>query len=190
MAVIEAPRVYASSGTNSFADWLTAPSNTAGLPNEAAGDMLAGLRHKLRSWLGAHPRCDDAIAVAEELLTNALAHGSRPGGLVTLLVRCLEEGRLEVCVGDEGRTASDAPCLSTPGLGRGLRIVEDLSERVIPTYRRTGGRSVRAVLAATAPPVIAPDVDDVEALIAAYADGDDDHDDGHDDAIGGGDRVC
>lgn len=183
MAVIEATR----SGTDLFADWLTAPSATVpDLPDETGKDMLAGLRHKLRSWLGAHPRCDDAIAVVEELLTNALAHGSRPEGLVTLLVRRLEDGRLEVCVGDEGRTASDAPCVSTPGLGRGLQIVEDLSERVVPIYRPAGGRSVLAVLAATAPQVVEPDVDDVEALIAAYTDGDD----AHDDAFDGSDRVC
>lgn len=189
MAVIEVPRVRASRATAPFTYCLVAPA----CPLEQADTrQLAVLRDNLDAWLGDHPRGEDAVDVAVELLTNALKYGSRPGGVVTLAVAHLGAGQLEICVRDAGRTASEAPRIVTPGLGQGLRFVENRCERVDPIDRVDGGRTVRAVLAATPPPVIAPDVDDVEALIAAYADGDDDLDDGRggDRDHGGCDRVC
>lgn len=185
MVVIEASRAYTNPGnTSQFADWLTAPAAMpTGVPGEPGTDILANLRRDLGLWLAGHPRREDAIDIMVELLTNALRHGSRPGGLVTLLVKRLDGGRLEVCVGDSGRAASEAPRITTPGLGRGLRMVKALS-KVTQTDRATGGRTVRAVLAATPPPVIEPDID-VDALLAEYPDGDD-----NGDAVtGGGDHV-
>ena len=148
-------------GARTFARVLVAPGSD---------EALSGLRHEVAAWLGSHQRRDDAITVLVELLENALAHGSRPGGVVTLLVTRLAGGRLSVCVRDAGRTESDAPFITTPGFGHGTRIVEDRSERVATTIRRDGGWEVRAVLAAVPPPVIEPDVD-LEALLAAYPDG-------------------
>ena len=148
-------------GARPFARVLVAPGSA-----EALGE----LRQEVAAWLGSHQRKDDAIAVLVELVENALAHGSRPGGPVALVVKRLDRGRLSVCVRDAGRTESDAPCVSTPGFGHGLRIVEDRSERVAKKVQREGGWEVRAVLAAAPPPVIEPDVD-LDALLEAYPDG-------------------
>lgn len=198
MAVIEAPRVHASRAAVPFTYYLTAPAYP---PEHADTGQLAALRDDLDVWLGDHPRGEDAVDVAVELLTNALKYGSRPGSPVTLTAKHLGAGRLEICVRDAGRTASEAPQLLTPGLGQGLLYVENRCERVYAVDRVDGGRTVRAILAAVAPPVIEPDLDEdeLEALIKKYADGgdDDDHRDGgvgdqcegRDSAIGGADRV-
>lgn len=145
---------------------------------------LAKIRHELAVWLGSHPRQDDTIRIVVELVENAFVHGSKPGGRVTLEVERLDEGQLSILVRDAGRTTSDAPRVTTPGFDHGLRIVEDLSERIDTTVRRNRGRTVRAILAAQAPPIVEPDVD-LETLLKAYPDGEPDHDN----TSGGGDRV-
>lgn len=193
MAVIEAQRRRTKSGTRPFTDLLVAPPD---LPGEAATNPLTALRSGLAAWLGDHPRRDDAMEVAVELVTNALLCGSDPGGLVSLAVERIDGGRLEICVRDEGRAEAESEsevCREVPGLGRGLAIVEDLCEGGVQwSQRRGGGRTYRGVLAATAPPVNEPGIDEVEALIAAYADGDDDSGDVSrgDGADDGGDGVC
>ena len=142
----------------------------------------AALRHDLADWLEAHPRKDDAIDAVVELVENAVKHGSRPGGLVTIEVERLSAGRLSICVRDEGRTDTDALCITTPpgvdhgsppGFNHGLQIVKDRSEQVDEVDLSDGGREVRAILAATAPSIIEPDVD-LEDLLNAYPDGDPD----------------
>lgn len=183
MAVIEAQRPRTETGTRPFTELLVAPTD---LPGEAATNPLTALRSGLAAWLGDHPRRDDAMKVAVELVTNALLCGSDPGGLVSLAVERLDGDRLEICVRDEGRAESEESRREVPGLGRGLRIVEDLCEGGVQWSQRPGGgRTYRGILAATAPAVAEPGVADVEALIAAYADGDDDSGD-----VSGGDGVC
>lgn len=190
MVVIEAQRTRTGTGTRTFTDLLVAPTD---LPGEAATNPLTALRSGLAAWLGDHPRRDDAMKVAVELVTNALLCGSDPGGLVSLAVERLGGDRLEICVRDEGRADESEVCREVPGLGRGLAIVEDLCEGGVQwSQRPDGGRTYRGILAAIAPPVIEPDVADVEDLIERYADGDDDggdvsRGDGADD---GGDGVC
>lgn len=170
MAVIEAQRPRREIGSRSFTDLLVAPT---GLASEAAANPLTALRSGLVAWLDDHARGDDAVRVVTELVSNALLYGSRPGGLVSITVERLDGGRLEICVRDGGRAESEVRRV-VPGLGRGLQIVEVLCECGLQQSQRPdGGRTYRAILAATAPPVIEPDVEDVEGLVAAYADGDD-----------------
>lgn len=178
--MIEASRVHPAPAVCPFTYCLTA----TGLLEDADPSILVELRRDFSTWLGDHQRGDDAIAVTIELVTNALVHGSRPGGVVTLTVERLADAGLEVCVRDAGRAVADAPQGITPGLGRGLRIVEDLSERVELIAHPGGGLAVQAILAEAPPPVIEPEVD-VEALLKAYPDGEDDGDD----VTGGGDDV-
>lgn len=118
---------------------------------------IAEIRRDLREWLHDHPRADDAVTVADELLSNALVHGSREGGRVSFVASRLEDEYLEIDVRDTGRTADEPPCVTTEGLGRGLDVVNGLCAEVV--IDRCGGWFVHAVLAATAPPIVIPVVD-------------------------------
>lgn len=134
-------------GVRLFARVLVAPESA---------ESLRVLREELVAWLGPHPRVDDAVTVMDELVANALTHGSDLGGLVALVVERLEGGRLRICVRDTG---SDAPCDVPPGFGHGLKIVEALSESLSKTNRAHGGLEYQAILAAIPPPISEPDVD-------------------------------
>lgn len=133
------------------------------------GGRLAGVRADLGRWLGDHPRVADAVTVADELLTNAVRHGSSVGGRVTLVARRLDAGRLAIDVTDAGRQDdAEAPCITAPPFGAGLHVVDVLCESV-EVRRGGGGWHVRVVLAARPPEIREPDVD-VDVLLDAYPD--------------------
>lgn len=158
---VEAPRVR----MRPYMYHLTAPIGEA-----EGAETLAGLRCDLGAWLGDHPRRDDAITVVTELVENAFVHGSEPGGRVRLEVERLDGDRLTVRVRDEGRTASQAPRVTTPpGFGHGLRIVSGLCAEFDLT-ESGGGMTALAILAATPPPIAEPAIG-FKALLDAYPDG-------------------
>jgi anti-sigma regulatory factor (Ser/Thr protein kinase) len=132
-----------------------------------AAEVLAELRRELGTWLGEHPRRDDAVGVGAELVSNGIRHGSRPGEQVTLVAR--RTGlELEIDVADSGRSHDrDAPCVSAPPFGHGLRIVAALCASVDIEDR--GGWRVRVVLGARPPEIVEPEICE-EDLLAAYPD--------------------
>jgi hypothetical protein len=154
-------------GTCVFSRMITVPRYPDG--------CLAGLRGNLAGWLGDHPRRDDAVRVADELLANAIRHGSTVGGCVVFCCRKFAAGRLVIDVIDSGRGDGDAPCIAAPSFGAGLYVVEALCASVM-RLRTLNGWYVAAVLAAQPPEIVEPEVS-LEELLAAYPD---------DDGLGGG----
>lgn len=123
---------------------------------------ITAIRRDLGTWLEDHPRADDAMIVADELLSNGLIHGSADGDRISLVASRLMDEYLKIDVTDAGRADTEPPCVAAEGLGRGLHMVESLCENV--DIDRSGGWSVHAVLAPIAPPVVVPDVDVHELL--------------------------
>jgi anti-sigma regulatory factor (Ser/Thr protein kinase) len=103
------------------------------VPHHAEGARLA--RHRLAASLaGMMPAVAlaDAVAVAAELVGNAVRHAAPlPGGVVRVAWRLLLTGGIEIRVTDGGaatppterRVGSDSPD------GRGLAIVSALADR-------------------------------------------------------------
>lgn len=100
--------------------------------------------HFLRAWESTLTGQDlDLLLVAvNELVINAIKHGSNPGDLVTLTLECNEQG---LCVGVEdgsaapphlGRAGDDDEC------GRGLSLVQQIGDNwgYIPRLDRSGKR--------------------------------------------------
>lgn len=81
---------------------------------------------------------DDAVLIASELVTNALAHGAAP---VTIAVLCGERVTIEVTDG-----SSRLPMTGLPGCGGGFGMV--LAGSLTDVTARTGpaGKTVRATL--------------------------------------------
>ncbi|MGW1976548.1 ATP-binding protein [Streptomyces sp. NPDC001889] len=88
-------------------------------------------RKFLRSWepvlAGQGVDLDLLLLAVDELVTNALTHGSAPGDLIALTLEC---DRRVLCVGVEDRSP-DPPCLRRPGDadtgGRGLPLVQRIA---------------------------------------------------------------
>lgn len=110
------------------------------------------LRESLAAWGGA-PLLDDALVVADELVANAVLHAG------TEMELCLTflGGSLGIAVADR---SPRRPAPGRPGggaeSGRGLLLVDALTEawQVLP--RRDGGKVVRAVLRTPSPAVRIP----------------------------------
>lgn len=108
-------------------------------------------RQFVRFLLDDTPAADDAVQVAAELVANAASHSvSRlPGGLLIVEVRRWQGGAA-LAVIDQGDPPGTPPRpigLSAPGPltehGRGLRIVDDLSD----SWTVRGGPAGRTVIA-------------------------------------------
>ena len=103
------------------------------VPHHARGAHVA--RHRLAGELDglvAPDRLDDAIAVAAELVGNAVRHASPlPGDVVRVAWRLLASGDLEIRVTDGGSPAGPQMRLAAPDAvdGRGLTIVAALADR-------------------------------------------------------------
>jgi anti-sigma regulatory factor (Ser/Thr protein kinase) len=97
----------------------------------ASGKAREFTRHVLQSW-GLLALAEDATIVVSELVSNALRHGIRGAGEVTLdgidLLLCCRAGLMACAVADPG---AEAPLLLSPDLtaetGRGLHVVQALS---------------------------------------------------------------
>ena len=129
----------------------------------ATGIDSASLLRIRRTVAEAAKRCGfsedrvrDAVLVASELVTNVIRHG---GGRGRMWLRC-EQGTLRFRVTDRGRGLADPAqaCRPPPdpmhASGRGLWMVQQLSQRVTISTGRTG-TTVTTVMsdnAVSAPP--------------------------------------
>lgn len=116
--------------------------------------------------LGATAIADDAALVAAELLANAVQHGAAP---VRICVGGHADGvRIEVRDGNPRPPVRPAPS-TTNMTGRGLALVDAVAARWGVERDPEGGKLVWAELE-TSTPVDVPVVD-VDALLAAWQDG-------------------
>ena len=101
------------------------------VPHHARGAHVA--RHRLADELDAlitADRLDDAIAIAAELVGNAVRHGAPlPGDVIRVAWRLLADGTVEIRVTDGGSPAGPQLRVADPESvdGRGLTIVSALS---------------------------------------------------------------
>ena len=101
------------------------------VPHHARGAHLA--RHRLADELDAlvtPGRLDDAIAIAAELVGNAVRHASPlPGDVIRVAWRLLPDGTLEIRVTDGGSPVGPQLRVAGPESldGRGLTIVAALA---------------------------------------------------------------
>ncbi|MFI6637262.1 ATP-binding protein [Nonomuraea fuscirosea] len=118
------------------------------LENAARLPRLA--RRELRAWVGDHAALADLELITSELVTNALVHGG--GAWVRLSLEAEELGKRgywRVTVVDPGRSASvPMPRMPAPGetSGRGLWLVDELTDGCWGTGTRVGERAVWALL--------------------------------------------
>jgi anti-sigma regulatory factor (Ser/Thr protein kinase) len=110
---------------------------------EGRADQVREARALVSRLLGpSHPCRDVAVLLTSEVVTNTLLHGGStgPGEAVTVTV-ALSDARVRVEV--TGRKADGVPVLRRPDDeaegSRGLRLVEDLSDRW--GYERGGGQA-------------------------------------------------
>jgi anti-sigma regulatory factor (Ser/Thr protein kinase) len=89
--------------------------------------LLNGLL--MEAAMSAQPR-HDALLVADEVASNAIEHGSRPGDEIEICCT-LERDRLNIVVFDPARRPS-VPVALTPAeeraRGRGLQVVDRLAD--------------------------------------------------------------
>lgn len=99
---------------------------------ESTAGQVRLVRQFVRAQLAGHPACDDAVMVASELASNAVAHSASraAGGRFVVHATLLRSGNAGVMVTDEGGpltlpvpAGADAEAES----GRGLAVVRALS---------------------------------------------------------------
>jgi anti-sigma regulatory factor (Ser/Thr protein kinase) len=119
---------------------------------QAEPEHVGPLRRELTQW-AEHAGVADpgglAIAVSE-VLTNAVIHAfttaSRPGSVSVTAVSHPDDG-LEVRVCDDGHGMRPRP--DSPGVGLGLSVVAQLTERFDISTPPEGGTDVRMVFGRT-----------------------------------------
>lgn len=105
------------------------------VPHQPRGARVA--RHRLTAALAglvSPERLSDAMAIAAELVGNAVRHAlPLPGGVVRVAWHLLVGGGLLIKVTDGGSSNANAPAIRPPSAdavdGRGLAIVAALSHR-------------------------------------------------------------
>lgn len=129
----------------------TSPETVGDLAVAIDVDAIAPARDRLRTALAEagcdEPLVDDAVAVASELVMNALLHGTSDETDEVRLGWVVDEGVVTIHVDDAG--GSTTPTVHAPhptaGGGRGLRLVEQLTSTWSFTRSEHGTR-VTAVL--------------------------------------------
>jgi serine phosphatase RsbU (regulator of sigma subunit)/anti-sigma regulatory factor (Ser/Thr protein kinase) len=108
---------------------VPAPSLRLRVPSEAA--QLASVRRSLRGWLlaaGSDPEVAEEIVLAvSEACANAMEHPRSPRERFVEVEASATDGVVSLLVRDSGRWR---PLVSTAERGRGLRIIEQLMDRV------------------------------------------------------------
>jgi anti-sigma regulatory factor (Ser/Thr protein kinase) len=105
-------------------------------------------RHAVTEWGKAHGVADaDALALAvSEAVTNVILHAyvdqDQPGDVEVIAERHPDDG-LEVRVCDEGRGMRPRP--DSSGIGAGLPIIANLTERLDVETRSGGGTRLRMI---------------------------------------------
>jgi anti-sigma regulatory factor (Ser/Thr protein kinase) len=93
-------------------------------------DQVRVVRQFVRGQLAGHPACDDAVVVASELGSNAVAHSASrlAGGRFVVHAARLWAGHAAVIVTDEGGPlVLPVPAGPDAETGRGLAVVRALS---------------------------------------------------------------
>jgi serine/threonine-protein kinase RsbW len=115
----------------SRADFASDPGHPASQTFPGTSDQLAAVRRLVRSAFAGHPALDDAVLVASELASNAIAHtrSGRDGGTFTVHLGMMSNKSVRILVADEG--APTAPNAQHAGMdaesGRGLDLVTAIS---------------------------------------------------------------
>ena len=139
-----------------------------------AGAVPAGRHFASAALTGTAPAevVDAAELVVTELLTNALLHGAPPVRLVVTVDELGERARVEVH--DSSRAMPVRPRPSSESMtGRGLALVDAVSEDWGVVRVDDGGKAVWAELTVESVRVAEPGEVDLDALLAAFGDDDD-----------------
>ncbi|MEU8268866.1 ATP-binding protein [Sphaerisporangium sp. NPDC049002] len=97
-----------------------------------AGEVNVGeARLWIRKVLDGHPRCDDAVLLLSEAVTNSVVHTRST--VIGTVVRMEEDGRVQIEVVDDGAETMPSTCRHSPGdlveSGRGIALIRALSDR-------------------------------------------------------------
>ena len=113
---------------------------------DAVPGSLTGIRHAVTDFAvaaGASRRTRDAVALAvSEAASNAVIHGyveTEPGRIL-VTASLLDPERLQIVVADDG--SGMRPRLDSPGLGLGLPLIAELTDRVDFDGNGTPGTTV------------------------------------------------
>jgi serine/threonine-protein kinase RsbW len=112
-------------------------------------------RRLLREKVGTHPSAEDMVLAASELVTNAVRHtrsGHVGGKITVVLIELGDTVRVEVI--DYGSTTVPqvvTPC-NLPECGRGLALVEELSQGHWGHYADADGTTVWCQIASALVP--------------------------------------
>ncbi len=126
------------------------PAGSSSRIFRGTGEQVRAVRAFARSVLAGHPACDDAVLVASELASNAVAHSASgtQGGLFAVRVARVTGTHAAVLVTDQG--AAGDPCVRAADddaeSGRGLAVVRALSSSLTITGDEGGMCSVLAVV--------------------------------------------
>ena len=121
-------------------------------------EELRPMRHRLRAWLdlrGCAPDDTDAVVLAvNEAAANAIEHGYLDGDGPVVITGDVIDGRLRICVEDNGEWRDTDP---DPARGRGLALMRTLMDDVDIEPLHPGTRIVlrRAVGASAGAPAMA-----------------------------------
>jgi anti-sigma regulatory factor (Ser/Thr protein kinase) len=110
----------------------------------AAAGAVRDLCRQAAAALGASELEQGDVAVAvTEAAANAVRHGYQPGatGTIELQIRSPRAGALEIVITDHGGGLSTAT--SSPGLGKGLLLMQELSDTFAVSSGPQCGTSVR-----------------------------------------------
>lgn len=113
--------------------------------------QVAEVRSFIRFEISDHPACNSTVIVASELATNAICHTKSGSGIFMVDIRVIDAHRVAMFVTDQGSPevpraiAAD----SDAEFGRGLMLVEALSEEWGSAELPCCGRVVYAVIGAT-----------------------------------------
>lgn len=97
----------------------------------AREENVGAARRWLRKVLDGHPRCDDAVLLLSEAMTNSIVH-TRSAVIATVVI-IEEDGRVQIEIIDDGAETMPSMCRYSPGdlveSGRGIRLIRALSNR-------------------------------------------------------------
>jgi|tagenome__1003787_1003787.scaffolds.fasta_scaffold20289389_2 anti-sigma regulatory factor (Ser/Thr protein kinase) len=101
---------------------------------DAVPGSLTAIRHAVTEFalaVGASRRTRDAVALAvSEAVSNSVIHGylETEPGCILVTASLLDPDRLQIVVADDGSGLK--PRLDSPGLGLGLPVIAELTDRV------------------------------------------------------------
>jgi serine/threonine-protein kinase RsbW/stage II sporulation protein AB (anti-sigma F factor) len=120
-------------------------AKTLSITYQAEPDSVPSARRALSDFAvaaGAEPRQVEAVRLASsEALTNAVVHAYRGGPGSVYVTAAVVSDELWVLIADDGCGLEPRP--DRPGLGLGLGLIAQVSDRLAVVPRATGGTEVR-----------------------------------------------